>query len=493
MKRLVLIFLFAGLMASGCTAPREEPSETEDAPDPDERTFIYDRGASASWPLSMAVASTGSIPGDAYQVYGKTNLTISDCLALSGQPQGKARCLTQAAAYLNDSSICEKLAGPDKSVCYYDYALSNADYKACEKVQTSYLSREKCRRAVALYTGNASLCGYSDQEEQGREMLCRYFAGLGSAANPECRETTVSTYLVEDVQFGESIRWLAENHPGERVLSWWDYGLPLECAGMESVVSSYEDEDVSYVASLLVDANESELASYMEGKDAGLLMVDTGLVSSPGRYLGGKYGALNYISCAYSNETNPETALGTSQCEQDHMWETIFVTSNPCTANNSSGMVAYRLLQKEPETGEYFYIQYYPGQCLDVQDQAAEAYCNAFFAWEPVYCIANTTLSDGTTAFAPYRLDSKELSKAAMLLPLELPGSYHFGDATQVTLFYTKEKLWLENGSAVSGYSDRTTEFYDSALYKALFLDRLEGFQKLYTGETGVVKIFGLK
>ncbi len=41
-----------------------------------------------------------------------------------------------------------------------------------------------------------------------------------------------------------------------------------------------------------------------------------------------------------------------------------------------------------------------------------------------------------------------------------------------------------------SGYEDRKGKFYDSALYRALFLNDLPGFTQVYSTPTGAVRIY---
>jgi hypothetical protein len=58
-------------------------------------------------------------------------------------------------------------------------------------------------------------------------------------------------------------------------------------------------------------------------------------------------------------------------------------------------------------------------------------------------------------------------------------------------LLYTKDQAWVENGQVVNGYSDRKGDFYDSALYQALFLGELPGFRLVYSSPNGgAVKIY---
>ena len=48
----------------------------------------------------------------------------------------------------------------------------------------------------------------------------------------------------------------------------------------------------------------------------------------------------------------------------------------------------------------------------------------------------------------------------------------------------------LENGVVKSGYEDRKGKFYDSNLYRAIFLGEIPGFKLVYSTSGGEVKIF---
>lgn len=503
MKRLIFAFMAIELLLFGCFEVTEEQVKELTQPDPDERTFLLDLGQPASWPVNQTIVNSDYSQGSAYLHYGRDNLTINECLALSDQSP-KTLCLTDAAIYLNDISICEKLSGDNEIFCYYYFATQTVNATACDKVQLSYpggVSMEKCKRHVALFTGDASLCSYNEAEQDGelKMELCQYFANQKTATSSDCHDELVPAVLTESTYFGKSIKWLNEYHEGEKVLAWWDYGLALKCAGMDAVTSKeyMDDPNIPYTAHLFTDAEESELVSFMGENNVNYLLMDTELISSPGRYLGGKYGALNFLSCAWSNETDEDTLITTSQCEKDHLWESVFVTSRSCDISaNETGFLAYNLFY-EDNSGNRSIATYYPSFCLN-PDASGAAACDAFYRAEPVYCIGNTVLSDGGNAYAPYKLNETEngrlkLQKGAMLLPLELVDSHHFGDATQVTMFYTYDELWMENGNATSGYEDRTTDFYDSVLYKALFLESVNGLEEVYTESTGAVKIFALE
>lgn len=113
----------------------------------------------------------------------------------------------------------------------------------------------------------------------------------------------------------------------------------------------------------------------------------------------------------------------------------------------------------------------------------------------PVYCMGTVVLGDGGEITGLYRLDQLyengdlKLNKGFAVMPFDAGNTYHLGYATGFTVFYTKDEVWLENGTAVSGYEDRTTAFYDSIIYKSIFLDEIDGFEKVHDS-SGYVKVF---
>jgi hypothetical protein len=265
----------------------------------------------------------------------------------------------------------------------------------------------------------------------------------------------------------------------------------MECMGVNSVVS--EDDlngsAVPEVAHLLVASNESELASYMKAKGAKYLMLDTELIAGGGS-LGGKYGALNYLSCVWDNQTTADAGPGESKCESEHLWETIFISSHQCNVSDTKqGVVAYQMYSGSQ------YLTNYPSSCIRPQGQRTTDYCSRYFTAVPAYCIAETTLADGQAMHAPYFLGktysdgTPKLNKALMGLPYNLSDTYHIGDVTAATLFYTHDKVWA---GSTEGYADRTTPFYDSIIYKGLFLGSIEGFKAVYTDPSGSVMVFEL-
>jgi len=347
--------------------------------------------------------------------------------------------------------------------------------------------------------------GYADQGTnfQYDQRLCllslysNYSFIQNSQAAPPLQTTAayfrcqrISTYWID------SMEWLNENTPeGSVVISWWDYGHWINFFGDRNAVLRNEHrshEMIGAVADGYLDATPEELKAYMKAHGSEYALFDIELVAGGGT-LGGKYGALNYLSCAWNNETSVANAPGQSLCEAEHLWETIFISQTPCTISsltNKSGYVAYEIY----ENG--LYRSFYRGECISPQDQETATKCQQNIRAEPTYCVGEATLINGQPTTATYYLNETypngdlKLNKAVLQFPYTLPTSMHMGPVTSATLLYTEDILWLENGNLKSGYEDRKGKFYDSALYRAIFLNNLPGFEQVYSTSDGAVKIY---
>ncbi len=505
--RFSFLFGIAGLLLvlslAGCTSPGggqnysgsgagNQTGSSGSSP-LDERHFIYELGNPASAAVAKTIVYTTDSPYDAHNVYGTVNLTVKQCLDL-GDPDYRDICIRKAAVYLGDFTICGNASASYEPYCFYEFAGLEGDASVCGLIGDSS-SRAACERRVAISTGNASLCAHGESESDGerKAAACRTIAESGRLAGKEdCRDDLVYQYLVEWPQFSDTLLWLSQNDSNATVFTWWDYGSAIDCLGLHSVVSGKDlnSSKVPESAYMLVGANESALAGYMRSHGASYLMIPSELVISSGT-LGGKWGALNYLSCAWMNETTAAAGPGESECEADHLWETIFISSDPCNVSDTrQGFYAYKMYSGSQ------YLTYYPSSCISPNDERTTEYCNLYFHAVPAYCVAQVRLNNGKEAYAPYFLDrfytdgSLMLDKGQIGLTYELNGTYHFGDVTAATLFYTNEPVWA---GGLNGYGDRTTLFYDSIIYKGFFLDSIAGFQGAYMDSSGSVLVYKLE
>ena len=320
----------------------------------------------------------------------------------------------------------------------------------------------------------------------------------------------------------DSMEWIRANtEDGSRIISWWDYGHWINFFGQKNTVLRNEHaslEMIGAVADAYTDATPEELKTYMKAHDSKYALFDAELIIdvNGGGTLGAKYGALNYLACDWNNQTNVSVANGQSTCESDHLWESIFVSSNPCVISsitNQTGRVAYKIYQDiykqnekgEPEYAWTIYSPFYPPDCIvpsdgSEMDQNVRIYCQYLVKPEPTYCMGETTLADGTPTLATYYLNETypngnlKLNKAHFGFYYTIQNTYHFGNVESYTLFYNKDQVWLENGAIKSGYEDRKGKFYNSAIYNAVFFGELDGFDLVYSSPGGGhVKIFKIQ
>ncbi len=295
-----------------------------------------------------------------------------------------------------------------------------------------------------------------------------------------------------------SMEWINNStEPDARITSWWDYGHWINYLGQRGAVLRNDQHAspsmVGEVAHAYIAGTPEELKSFMEAHSSRYALFDIELIASGGQ-LGNKYGALNYLSCARDNLTSVAQSPGASDCEAAHTWETIFISQTPCVISsitNRTGLTAYEMYAGQT------YISYYPPNCEAPQSANDIAYCQSVIHAVPTYCVGNVTLANGQSTYGTYYLNQTYpngdlmINKAFLQMPFQIPTTTHMGPVTGATLFYTEDPVWIENGVVKSGYEDRKGKFYDSNLYKAMFLGDLPGFKLVYnTPDGGAVRIY---
>ena len=376
----------------------------------------------------------------------------------------------------NDSTICAAAADP------LGYASNGTNYQ---------YNSELCM--ASIYSNFSYLNNPNDAP-----------TSEAVAANFRCQRIT--DYWIN------AMEWLRYNTPeGSRIVSWWDYGHWINYFGLRYAAIRNDQSDFEMIGEVAYDyiqGTPQDLVDFMKSHDDTYALFDMELVSGGGQ-LGGKYGALNYLSCAQENETDVTKAPGSSQCEANNLWETAYVSSQPCTISsisNETGVVAYEIYQDvyqenasgQPEFMGTFYTPVYPSVCINPTDPGIIDYCTNSVKAVPTYCVGQVTLANGQQTYGTYYLNRTEpngdlkLNKAILEMPAPLQNSTQFGPATAVTLFYTNDSIWLDNGQITSGYADRKGQFYSSNLYSALFLGELPGFTLVYSTPDNMVKIYKL-
>ncbi|MGB9719537.1 MAG: hypothetical protein ACPL06_03010 [Candidatus Anstonellales archaeon] len=288
------------------------------------------------------------------------------------------------------------------------------------------------------------------------------------AASVRCQR--IASYWID------SMEWLRYNTPeGSRVISWWDYGHWENYFGLRNAVIRNEHTDSNMIGDVAHDFimdSEPALIETMKKYGAQYALFDSELIFTGGHF-GGKFGALNYLACAAANLTDVSKWPGSSLCEFENTWEQVYVSSQECTVSSITG-----------KNGRVAYI-------ID----AVQTSSGLQTSLKPFYCLSTTKLADGKEVPATYYLDRKNeagellLNKAFLLYD----GKTSVGGYDVYTLLYTKDKVWLENGTVVDGWSDRKGRFYDSNLYKGFVLKELDGFELVYTTPDEAVKIYKIK
>lgn len=270
-----------------------------------------------------------------------------------------------------------------------------------------------------------------------------------------------------------SMEWIHANlQPDDRVISWWDYGHWINFFGQTNTVLRNEHTSrvmIGRTAWAYLDGNVSDLRTTMKLYGSRYALMDIEIVGSGNSansvQLGGKYGALNYLGCAYVNATNVNKAPGSSNCEQSHIWGMILApvsaqASERCVISESTqqaGIVAYK---SEAMRG--------------AQGQAPT----------PSYCLTQGPMADGNTGIVTYDLNNRSASGDLALLRVRWLPQYQDQSGRYYVLaaFYDHQKLWRdENGTLVDSYDSRPRGgYYDSPLYTGFFVNELEGYDLVY-------------
>ncbi|NYZ75686.1 hypothetical protein H0N98_00340 [Candidatus Micrarchaeota archaeon] len=262
--------------------------------------------------------------------------------------------------------------------------------------------------------------------------------------------------------------WI-KNNVGEddRVISWWDYGHWINYFGQRKCITRndhmYQYMDLE-VADKFVSNTPQALKDYMIAHHAKYVLFDQDLIS--------KWGALDFLSCVYNNETSMEFAfkegkrlnvqyqLGTSKCESEHEFERIYVPVQPSVND---------ICQPSDPTNPY----------IKAYTTSNYSYCVLFDSQGRDRRIVDIAYSDN-------------MSRKDRAFPSYNGVQYSAGKPYDVyTMIYTKD-IWPDGKS---GWDDRKGKMYDSTFYQGFILGKLDGFEQVYPvdGKAGLVRIFKIK
>lgn len=325
--------------------------------------------------------------------------------------------------------------------------------------------------------------GYASQgpNYQFSQKLCIYslVSSLTDVPIPEQQAFNFRCLRLNDYWI-ESMEWI-KNYPDEgmRITSWWDYGHWINYFGEKNTVLRNEHAShtmIGNVAHNFLAGTPQELKEFMITHDSKYVMFDSELLLS-GSGFGGKYGALNYLSCARNNKTDVGKGYMQSSCEWEQLWEVVYI---PKTQDY------YQECTISPMTGE-------KGTVAFTQSYFIDAYGNAVSSADATYCLGTTTIITGEQVPVLYYLNEKyengnlKLNKGIMN-PVGSDESFDIHH-----MLYSRDLMWVENGELKSGWEDRKGKFYDSNLYNGFVLKDLEGFELLFESEFSNIKIFKIK
>ena len=272
----------------------------------------------------------------------------------------------------------------------------------------------------------------------------------------------------------DSMEWIKSNVPADdRIISWWDYGHWINYFGMHDTVLRNDhasSEMIGRTAYAYLDGDAAALRQTMNDYYSRYAMMDIEIIGDgPDRQdisFGGKYSALNYLACAYANQTDVNQDPGSSKCETDHLWETIVIpvqgsTCSVSAAGNITGYVAYQ---------ENYTTKSTPA----------------------TYCAVVGTLQNGQQGLLTYDLNNRTPSGDLTLHPAIWVLVARDNSSLQFIAIYDNEQLWRDaGGNLISSYPYRTTAFYSSTLYQGFMLGSIEGFDLVY--DTPQVRIFRMQ
>ena len=265
----------------------------------------------------------------------------------------------------------------------------------------------------------------------------------------------------------DSMEWVKDETPEDaRLISWWDYGHWINFFGERDCLTRNEHANSTVdlqVADKFVDATPQELAAFMREKDSEYVLFDIDLVN--------KWGALNFLSCVYNNQTNMSFAqsksggMGKSECEYDHSFEHVFVPLQRTMAD-------YCPMSTPEKPLVYGFSNMGVAYCIEEDTSAG-------------YVMPITVYDNSTGNMVKVHLQPEYTTKMQDGRDYGVYKAYYFKNSS----------AWSDGES---GWGDRKGKFYDSNFYNAFYLGELEGFELAYEyvppeGGLALIRIFKLK
>ena len=282
----------------------------------------------------------------------------------------------------------------------------------------------------------------------------------------------------------DTMDWISKNTPKDaRITSWWDYGHWINYFGDRNTVLRNEHsslEMIGRVAYAYLHGTEQDLINTMHDYYSDYALFDSEIIMS-GRGFGGKFGALNYLGCDWANKTDVTHLPGQSSCEQHNLWETIYFPLHPSDLEKCTISLS---------TGEEGVIGYYGGYVRVMTDKGPSYRVQLS---DEKYCLS----VNGSNVYM-YKIDRRDddgnlIPHGGIPMIVDMGYDLQGNPVAIANVLYTYDTITYPDGKTRYSWGDRPvnqTHFYDSNVYKAFVLDRLDGFEKVY--DNGNVKIYKL-
>lgn len=260
--------------------------------------------------------------------------------------------------------------------------------------------------------------------------------------------------------------------PSARIVSWWDYGHWINYwADRKAVVRNDHSvlDMILDVAYSYIIGSEKDLLEVMDRYGADYALFDQEIIIGGETLFGGKFYALNYLSCAKVGGVDERFPMLSSRCEFNNLWETVIISNERCNINNRVGRVGY--------------MMNYTGYTGSVQQEPVKKYCvvsndGSLNLSRATSGFVRAIFGDRNSPYIMYRLNDSLIHRG---IPVPI-------SQNSFVMLYTSDRVWFVDGEWTHGYEDRTRPFYESTLYRAFVLERLNGFQLVYNN--GYVKIY---
>ena len=318
----------------------------------------------------------------------------------------------------------------------------------------SYLSAISAAAIYSSASSPAQACSQLQNNDIGYTLYCN----------------TIQPYWLN------AMAWLRQNvgPNAPRVLAWWDYGDWINWFGNSNAFLRGDNanaiEDYATAAHYVLGDRfpPSALANFMNTNQSKYVLFDQDLI--------GKWGALDFLGCVYTNETsynfavaqgqsqNPPVpfALGNSQCELQHDPEYALIPLQALIPTNSSPNIN---IYCSISTASAQYAQAYLVQGQGIANQTV--------------CVSLTPNPNGVM---------KVYNSTGSQLNAYINDNQYIGVVNVQGVPFVQYMMIYVPNSANGTITDAPSKFYSSNYYKGFILGNLPGFTEAYPANaTGMI------